>query len=109
MKTLTLLSAVNDALMVEMKNDDSIIVYGEDVGVEGGVFRATVDLQKTYGEARCFDSPLAESGIVGTAIGMAVNRMVKTRILEKNLLLLFILRYPQHFLATARHNRHLYS
>lgn len=73
MKTLTLLSAVNDALMVEMKNDDSIIVYGEDVGLEGGVFRATVDLQKTYGEARCFDSPLAESGIVGTAIGMAVN------------------------------------
>ncbi len=73
MKTQTILSAVNDALIVEMKNDDSIIVFGEDVGVEGGVFRATVDLQKLYGVDRCFDSPLAESGIAGTAIGMAVN------------------------------------
>jgi len=72
MKALTLLQAVNDALKVEMANDKSIIVYGEDVGVEGGVFRATEGLQKLYGEERCFDSPLAESGIVGTAIGMAV-------------------------------------
>ncbi|MCK5882684.1 MAG: alpha-ketoacid dehydrogenase subunit beta [Bacteriovoracaceae bacterium] len=73
MKTQTLLSAVNDAMMVEMKNDDSIIVFGEDVGVEGGVFRATVDLQNAYGKERCFDSPLAESGIAGTAVGMAIN------------------------------------
>ena len=72
MKALTLLQAVNDALKVEMSNDKNIIVYGEDVGVEGGVFRATEGLQKLYGEERCFDSPLAESGIVGTAIGMAV-------------------------------------
>lgn len=72
MKALTLLQAVNDALRVEMANDKSIIVYGEDVGYEGGVFRATEGLQKLYGEERCFDSPLAESGIVGTAIGMAV-------------------------------------
>ncbi len=72
MKALTLLQAVNDALKVEMANDKSIIVYGEDVGVEGGVFRATEGLQKLYGEERCFDSPLAESGIMGTAIGMAV-------------------------------------
>lgn len=72
MKALTLLQAVNDALKVEMSNDKNIIVYGEDVGVEGGVFRATEGLQKLYGEERCFDSPLAESGIVGTAIGMAI-------------------------------------
>lgn len=71
MKALTLLQAVNDALKVEMANDKSIIVYGEDVGVEGGVFRATEGLQKLYGEERCFDSPLAESGIIGTAVGMA--------------------------------------
>jgi pyruvate dehydrogenase E1 component beta subunit len=72
MKALTLLQAVNDALKVEMANDKNIIVFGEDVGIEGGVFRATEGLQKLYGEERCFDSPLAESGIVGTAIGMAV-------------------------------------
>jgi pyruvate dehydrogenase E1 component beta subunit len=71
-KALTLLQAVNDALRLEMARDKNIIVYGEDVGVEGGVFRATENLQKLYGEDRCFDSPLAESGIVGTAIGMAL-------------------------------------
>jgi pyruvate dehydrogenase E1 component beta subunit len=72
MKALTLLQAVNDALKVEMARDPSIITYGEDVGVEGGVFRATEGLQKLYGKERCFDTPLAESGIVGTAVGMAV-------------------------------------
>lgn len=72
MKALTLLQAVNDALRLEMARDRNIIVYGEDVGVEGGVFRASENLQKLYGEDRCFDSPLAESGIVGTAIGMAL-------------------------------------
>ena len=72
MKALTIITAVNDALKVEMKNDKDIVVFGEDVGLEGGVFRATVDLQKEYGEDRCFDTPLAESAIVGTAIGMAI-------------------------------------
>lgn len=76
MKTLTIISAINDALMVEMKENENIIVFGEDVGVEGGVFRATVDLQKTYGVERCFDSPLAESGIAGTAVGMSINGLV---------------------------------
>lgn len=71
--TLNIVQAVNQALMDEMKLDKSIVVYGEDVGVEGGVFRATVDLQKEYGVERVFDSPLAESAIVGTAIGMAIN------------------------------------
>jgi pyruvate dehydrogenase E1 component beta subunit len=71
--TLSIIQAVNQALMNEMENDDTVVVYGEDVGVEGGVFRATVDLQKTYGKERAFDTPLAESAIVGTAVGMAIN------------------------------------
>lgn len=70
---LNLIGAVTQALDNELEEDDSVVVYGEDVGVEGGVFRATVGLQEKYGEDRVFDSPLAESGIVGTAIGMAIN------------------------------------
>ena len=71
--TLNIVQAVNQALMNEMELDKTIVVYGEDVGVEGGVFRATVDLQKKFGKERVFDSPLAESAIVGTAVGMAIN------------------------------------
>lgn len=70
---LNIVGAVSQALMNEMENDDSIVVYGEDVGVEGGVFRATVGLQEKFGEKRVFDAPLAESAIVGTAVGMAIN------------------------------------
>ena len=70
---LNIVEAVNQALMDEMKRDETIVVYGEDVGVEGGVFRATVDLQKKFGKDRAFDTPLAESAIVGTGIGMAIN------------------------------------
>lgn len=70
---LNLVQAVNQALMNEMELDKTVVVYGEDVGVEGGVFRATVDLQKKFGVERAFDSPLAESAIVGTAVGMAIN------------------------------------
>ncbi len=72
MKVLTLLEAVNDAMRTEMKADESVVVFGEDVGLEGGVFRATVGLQKDFGEGRCFDTPISESGIVGAAMGMAV-------------------------------------
>lgn len=72
MPTLTLLQAVNSALKDEMKNDDRIVVLGEDVGKNGGVFRATEGLQDLYGEARCFDTPLCESGIIGAAVGMAL-------------------------------------
>jgi len=72
MKVLTLLEAVNDALRLEMAADPGVLVFGEDVGKEGGVFRATVGLQEQFGEERCFDTPLSESGIVGTAVGMAV-------------------------------------
>jgi pyruvate dehydrogenase E1 component beta subunit len=72
MKPLTMIAAINDAFKVEMRRDPSVVVFGEDVGVEGGVFRATVDLQKEFGEERCFDSPLAESAIAGSAMGMAI-------------------------------------
>lgn len=71
--TLSIIQAINQALMNEMKIDDTVVVYGEDVGIEGGVFRASVDLQKTFGKERAFDTPLAESAIVGTAVGMAIN------------------------------------
>jgi pyruvate dehydrogenase E1 component beta subunit len=72
MPELTLVQAINDALKVEMRRDPRVVVLGEDVGRFGGVFRATVDLQKEFGPDRCIDTPLAESGIVGTAIGMAL-------------------------------------
>ncbi len=72
MAQLTLLQAINDALKNEMKKDDRVVVFGEDVGYLGGVFRATEGLQKTFGESRCFDTPLCESGIIGAAIGMAL-------------------------------------
>ena len=70
---INMVQAVNQALMNEMELDDRVIVYGEDVGLEGGVFRATVGLQQKFGKDRSFDTPLAESAIVGTAIGMAIN------------------------------------
>lgn len=70
---LNIVGAINQALMNELELDESVVVYGEDVGLEGGVFRATVGLQEKFGEKRVFDSPLAESAIVGTAVGMAIN------------------------------------
>lgn len=73
MAVMSLIEAVTHALDFEMGRDDSVVVYGEDVGYEGGVFRATVGLQAKYGEKRCFDSILAESSIVGSAVGMAIN------------------------------------
>jgi len=72
MRLLTLLEAVTDAIRTEMKADSSVVVFGEDVGLEGGVFRATAGLQRDFGEERCFDTPISESGIVGAAFGMAV-------------------------------------
>ena len=73
MSVMTMVKAINNALDIKLNEDKSIVVYGEDVGVEGGVFRVTEGLQKKYGVERVFDSPLAESGIVGTALGMAVS------------------------------------
>ena len=69
---MNMVNAINDALDIKLTEDKNVIVYGEDVGVEGGVFRVTEGLQQKHGVTRVFDSPLAESGIVGTAIGMAV-------------------------------------
>lgn len=73
MPLLNNIGALTYALDQEMERDKSVVVFGEDVGFEGGVFRATVGLQKKYGVDRCFDTPLAEAGIVGTAVGMAIN------------------------------------
>ena len=73
MPTLTLVQAVNDALKTAMRKDPSVVVFGEDVGPKGGVFLATEGLTQEFGAQRCFDTPLSEDGIVGAAIGMAVN------------------------------------
>jgi pyruvate dehydrogenase E1 component beta subunit len=73
MANLTLLQAVNDALRTAMRDDPAVHVFGEDVGLKGGVFLATEGLQKEFGKERCFDTPLSEDGIVGAAIGMAMN------------------------------------
>lgn len=73
MALMNLVSAINHTLDLEMERDKNVVVFGEDVGLEGGVFRATVGLQKKHGEKRCFDTPLAESAIIGAAIGMAIN------------------------------------
>jgi pyruvate dehydrogenase E1 component beta subunit len=73
MTTLTMVQAVNDALKVAMRRDPGVLVFGEDVGPKGGVFLATEGLTKEFGRERCFDTPLSEDGIVGTAIGMALN------------------------------------
>lgn len=73
MPLLNNIGALTYALDQEMERDKSVVVYGEDVGYEGGVFRATQGLQKKYGKDRCFDTPLAEAGIVGSAVGMAIN------------------------------------
>ena len=69
---VSMAAAINLALRHAMERDDKVLVMGEDVGALGGVFRVTEGLQKNFGEERVIDTPLAESGIVGTAIGMAL-------------------------------------
>jgi pyruvate dehydrogenase E1 component beta subunit len=71
MAEITLVEAINRALAYEMQRDPSVVVLGEDVGANGGVFRATVGLQQRFGQARVLDTPLAESLIAGMAVGMA--------------------------------------
>ncbi|MEX3958726.1 alpha-ketoacid dehydrogenase subunit beta [Trinickia sp. EG282A] len=71
MADLNLVEAVNTALAYELEHDDSVVLLGEDIGTNGGVFRATVGLQARFGEARVVDTPLAETAIAGTAVGMA--------------------------------------
>ena len=75
MATMTVLQAVTSALEGEMERDKDVVVLGEDVGHNGGVFRATAGLTERFGEDRCFDTPLSESGIIGTALGMALYGM----------------------------------
>ena len=70
-QNLTLVQAVRDGLYGEMQRDEDVIVTGEDVGKNGGVFRATQGLHDEFGDDRVIDTPLADSGIIGTAIGMA--------------------------------------
>lgn len=72
MAQMTMIQAITDALRCELKNDENVLIFGEDVGVNGGVFRATEGLQKEFGVDRVFDTPLAESGIGGLAIGLAL-------------------------------------
>ena len=69
---MTMIQAITDALRTELRNDPNVLVFGEDVGVNGGVFRATEGLQNEFGEDRVFDTPLAESGIGGLAVGLGL-------------------------------------
>ena len=72
MAKLNMVKALNQALFQEMERDADVLVLGEDVGVDGGVFRVTDDLQRKFGSQRVIDSPLAEAAIIGTAVGMAL-------------------------------------
>jgi 2-oxoisovalerate dehydrogenase E1 component beta subunit len=72
MAAVSMAQALNAALRDALKDDDRVLVFGEDVGPLGGVFRITDGLTRDFGEERCFDTPLAESGIVGLAVGMAM-------------------------------------
>jgi 2-oxoisovalerate dehydrogenase E1 component beta subunit len=71
MSVMNMIQALNSAHHVMMERDPNTVVFGEDVGFFGGVFRVTEGLQKTFGRQRCFDAPIAEAGIVATAVGMA--------------------------------------
>ena len=72
MAQMTMIQAITDALRCELRDDENVLVFGEDVGVNGGVFRATEGLQKEFGKERVFDTPLAESGIGGLAVGLSL-------------------------------------
>jgi len=73
MASMNMVQAINSALALEMERDPTVVLMGEDVGLDGGVFRVTDGLQKRFGPGRVMDTPLAEAGIVGSAIGMAMN------------------------------------
>lgn len=74
MAQMTMIQAITDALRTEMRNDGDVLVFGEDVAKNGGVFRATEGLYDEFGEDRVFDTPLAESGIGGLALGLALQK-----------------------------------
>jgi len=69
---MTMIEALNQALALELERDKRVVIFGEDIGANGGVFRVTEGLQRRFGVQRVFDTPLAESGIIGTSVGMAV-------------------------------------
>ena len=75
MAAITLIEAITQALAYELKHDDSVVVLGEDVGVNGGVFRATAGRQATYGDQRVIDTPLDETTIAGLTVGLASQGM----------------------------------
>src|SRR3989441_10257263 len=75
-RTMNMVQAINDALRLEMRRDDRVVVLGEDVGKVGGVFRVTQGLFEEFGDDRVIDTPLSEGGIIGTAIGMALYGLV---------------------------------
>ena len=69
---MTMIEALNHALSLELERDKRVVVFGQDIGVNGGVFRVTEHLQEKFGEQRVFDTPLSESAIIGSAVGMSV-------------------------------------
>jgi len=69
---MTMIEALNNALALELERDERVVMLGQDIGVNGGVFRVTEKLQQKFGERRVFDTPLSESAIIGSSIGMAV-------------------------------------
>src|ERR1035437_7218165 len=73
MSVMTIVQAIHNTLDIKLEEDKSVVVFGEDAGVEGGVFRVMEGLQKKHGVARVFDTPIAESAIVGTGLGMALS------------------------------------
>jgi len=76
MTQMNMVQAINDALRLEMRRDNRVVVLGEDVGKVGGVFRVTQGLHEEFGDDRVIDTPLSEGGIIGTAIGMAMYGLV---------------------------------
>ncbi len=73
MSRMNMIQAINSALDNMLDRDPNVLIFGEDVGYFGGVFRCTAGLQEKYGAKRCFDTPIAEGGILGMAIGMGAN------------------------------------
>src|SRR2546421_224229 len=69
---MTMIEALNHSLTLELERDKRVVVFGQDIGVNGGVFRVTEHLQEKFGEQRVFDTPLSESAIIGSAVGMSV-------------------------------------
>jgi pyruvate dehydrogenase E1 component beta subunit len=69
---MTMIEALNQAMSLELERDKRVVLFGQDIGLNGGVFRLTERLQQRFGEDRVFDTPLAESGIIGTSVGMAI-------------------------------------